>query len=62
MKNYNLTLSDISPKLAKEVEETNKETKKQIKRLTEIERSKKVEELRRQGNTYDMFKVMFGQK
>jgi hypothetical protein len=62
MKTYKLSLKDINPKLAKKVEETNKETKKEIKRLTEIERSKKVEELRRQGNTADMFKVMFGQK
>ena len=28
---------------------------------TEFERSKKVEELRQQGNTTDMFKTMFGQ-
>jgi len=62
MQNYKLTLKDINPKLAKEVQQTKKETKKEIKRLTEIERSKKVEELRRQGNTSDMFKTMFGQE
>ena len=28
---------------------------------TELERSKKMEELRQQGNTTDMFKTMFGQ-
>lgn len=33
MKTYKLSLKDINPKLAKKVEETNKETKKEIKRL-----------------------------
>ena len=33
MQNYKLTLKDINPKLAKEVQQTKKETKKEIKRL-----------------------------
>ena len=34
--NYNLSLKDMNPKLAKECEETFKETRKQIKRLSKI--------------------------
>ena len=36
MQNYKLTLKDINPKLAKEVQQTKKETKKEIKRLKKI--------------------------
>ena len=35
--NYNLSLKDMNPKLAKECEETFKETRKQIKRLKQMQ-------------------------
>ena len=54
MQNYKLTLKDINPKLAKEVSRTKKG-------MIELERSKKTNELFKQGNTSDMFKTMFGQ-
>jgi len=57
MKNYNLTLKDINPKLAKEVKEIIRTEKGKV----ELERSKKANDLFKQGNTSDMFKVMFGQ-
>ena len=37
MKNYNLSLKDINPKLARECEKTSKETRKQIKRLRQMQ-------------------------
>ena len=54
MQNYKLTLKDINPKLAKEVSRTKKG-------MIELERSKKIEHLRKTGQTTDMFKTMFGQ-
>ena len=53
-KNYNLSLKDINPKLAKEVSRTKKG-------MIELERSKKIEHLRKTGQITDMFKTMFGQ-
>jgi len=58
MKTYKLSLKDINPKLAKKVKEIARTEKGKI----ELERSKKANELFKQGNTSDMFKVMFGQK
>jgi len=53
-KNYNLSLKDINPKLAKEVSRTKKG-------MIELERSEKIERLRKAGQVTDMFKTMFGQ-
>ena len=60
MKNYNLKLTDINPKLAKEVKEIRRRFRTE-KGKVELERSKKANDLFKQGNTSDMFKVMFGQ-
>jgi len=55
MKTYKLKLKDIKPKLAKEIIRTKKGQEV-------FERSKRAEELRKQGNVSDMFKTMFGQQ
>ena len=57
MKNYNLTLKDINPKLAKEVKEIIRTEKGKV----ELERSKKANDLFKQGKQIDALKVMFGQ-
>ena len=44
------------------VKESNKEIVRTKKGLIELERSKKADDLFRQGNTTDMLKTMFGQK
>jgi len=57
-----ISSKDMNPKLAKQLDETMEETNKQIKRLTEIERARKAEKLRKQGNISNMLKTMFGQE
>jgi len=57
MKNYNLKLKDINPKLAKEVKEIRRTEKGKV----ELERSKKANDLFKQGKQIDALKVMFGQ-
>ena len=58
MKNYNLTLEQaVGKELAKEV----KEIRRTEKGIEELKRSKKANDLFKQGKTSDMFKVMFGQ-
>ena len=55
-----ISSKDMNPKLAKQLDETMEETNKQIKRLTEIERARKAEKLRKQGDISNMLKTMFG--
>ena len=49
-------------KKTKKAKESNKEIIRTEKGKVEFERSKKANDLFKQGNTTDMFKVMFGQK
>ena len=48
--------------MTNKAKESNKEIVRTEKGKVELERSKKADDLFRQGNTTDMFKTMFGQK
>ena len=51
----------LTSRLEKIQEDQRQEIIRTEKGKAELERSKKAEELRRQGKTTDMFKAMFGQ-